>query len=137
MKAAIRRIISTAKVPLAMLLLVGSIGIFTLALPQGASADIKQTACNGFNDALGTGCGDAGGEKINSTLTTVVDIMSSIVAIISVIMIIIAGFKYVTSNGDSGSVSGAKNTIIYALVGLAVVALAQFIVKFVLSEVTG
>jgi len=40
-------------------------------------------------------------------------------------------------NVESGNVSSAKNTIIYAIIGLVVVALAQFIVQFVLQRVTG
>jgi hypothetical protein len=48
-------------------------------------------------------------------------------------MIIYGGFKYITSGGDSGNVSGAKNTLVYAIVGLIIVALAQFIVHYVLS----
>jgi hypothetical protein len=51
-------------------------------------------------------------------------------------MIIVGGLKYITSGGDSGNVSGAKNTILYAIVGLVVVALAQIIVRFVLTRVT-
>lgn len=53
---------------------------------------------------------------------------------ISVIMIIIGGFKYVMSNGDSGSVKSAKDTIMYALIGLLVAIFAQTIVSFVLSR---
>jgi hypothetical protein len=49
-------------------------------------------------------------------------------------MIIYGGFRYVTSGGNDASVSGAKNTIIYALIGLVIVALAQVIVHFVLAK---
>jgi hypothetical protein len=51
-------------------------------------------------------------------------------------MIIWGGLRYITSGGDSAKITSAKNTIIYALIGLVVVALAQFIVKFVLAKVT-
>ena len=50
-------------------------------------------------------------------------------------MIIISGFKYVTAGGDSAKVGSAKNTLIYALVGLVIAALAQFIVHFVFSVI--
>jgi hypothetical protein len=73
--------------------------------------------------------------KINSIVKTVIDLFSLIVGIVSVIMIIVGGLKYITSGGDSGNVTGAKNTILYAVIGLVVVALAQFIVRFVLSKV--
>ncbi len=72
--------------------------------------------------------------KINNTIATVINIFSWIVGITAVIMIIIGGFKYITSQGDSGNVSGAKNTILYAVIGLVIVAMAQVIVKFVLDK---
>lgn len=74
--------------------------------------------------------------SINSIIKTVVNIFSVVVGIVAVIMIIVGGFRYITSGGDSNNVSGAKNTIIYAIIGLVVVALAQFIVQFVLNKVT-
>jgi hypothetical protein len=52
-------------------------------------------------------------------------------------MIIYGGFRYITSGGESGSISSAKNTILYAIIGLIIVALAQFIVKFILAKATG
>ncbi len=74
-------------------------------------------------------------DKIQSIVTTVVNIFSIVVGIIAVIMIIFGGFKYITSGGDSGNITSAKNTIIYAIIGLVIVALAQFIVQFVLDRV--
>ena len=73
---------------------------------------------------------------INNIIHDIINIFSLVVGIISVIMIIVGGFRYITSGGASDSVSSAKNTIIYAIVGLVVVALAQFIVQFVLNKVT-
>lgn len=72
---------------------------------------------------------------VNTLLTTIINIFSLIVGVVSVIMIIIGGLKYITSGGDSGNVTGAKNTILYAIVGLVIVALAQVIVRFVLAKV--
>ena len=76
-----------------------------------------------------------GGESLASIASKVVNILSIVVGIVAVIMIIFGGFRYITSGGESGSVSGAKNTLIYAIVGLVIVALAQFIVHFVLANV--
>lgn len=67
---------------------------------------------------------------------TIVNIFTLVVGVISVIMIIIGGLKYITSTGDAGKVDSAKNTILYAVVGLVIVVLAQVIVRFVLGEVT-
>jgi uncharacterized membrane protein len=73
---------------------------------------------------------------VSGLLRTVINVFSWIVGVIAVIMIIVGGLKYITSGGDSGNVSSAKNTILYALVGLVIVALAQFIVRFVLGQAT-
>ncbi|GAC1570489.1 MAG: hypothetical protein NVS3B23_02370 [Candidatus Saccharimonadales bacterium] len=77
------------------------------------------------------------GQKVNDIIKLVINIFSLVVGVVAVIMIIVGGLKYITSGGDSGNVTGAKNTILYAIIGLVVVALAQFIVRFVLSKVTG
>lgn len=75
-------------------------------------------------------------DSVNELITNVVNIFSVIVGIIAVIMIIWGGLKYITSGGDSGNVTGAKNTILYAIIGLIIVALAQVIVRFVLGQAT-
>lgn len=72
--------------------------------------------------------------RVDVIIKRVVDIFSVVVGVVAVIMIIIGGLKYVTSGGDSGNVSGAKNTILYAIVGLIVVVLAQVVVRFVLQK---
>jgi cytochrome bd-type quinol oxidase subunit 2 len=104
------------------------------------AADIGgQLKCGSNLDASGSGCDSnvtTGSSNLNGVITDIVNIFSVIVGIVSVIMIIYGGFRYVTSGGDSGNVSSAKNTIIYAVIGLVVVALAQFIVQFVLDKVT-
>ena len=56
-----------------------------------------------------------------------------IVGIIAVIMLIIGGIKYVVSGGDSKKVTDAKNTILYAIIGLIIAFLAYAIVNFVIS----
>ena len=56
-----------------------------------------------------------------------------IVGIIAVIMLIIGGIKYVVSGGDSKKVTDAKNTVLYAIIGLVIAFLAFAIVNFVIS----
>ncbi len=75
-------------------------------------------------------------EKVNEIITLVINVFSYVVGFVAVVMIIVGGFKYITSGGDSGNVTSAKNTIMFAIVGLVIVALAQIIVKFVLQKVT-
>ena len=78
---------------------------------------------------------DTNGNGLTNLIKLVINIFSLIVGVVAVIMIIIGGLKYITSGGESGNVQGAKNTILYAVIGLIVVALAQFIVRYVLSRV--
>jgi hypothetical protein len=123
------------------------------AVPVSAQSEAKKNLCSGANLKLGAGSDESDDTGYNRSCTnpsdksgnpqkglegiiaTVVNILTVIVGIVAVVMIIIGGFKYITSGGDSGSVTSAKNTIIYAIVGLIVVALAQFIVRFVLNRV--
>jgi len=56
--------------------------------------------------------------------------------VVAVIMIIIGGFRYITSGGNDTSITSAKNTILYAVIGLVIVALAQVLVHFVLRNIT-
>lgn len=67
-------------------------------------------------------------------ITRIAQLVVYLTGVISVIMVIIGGFRYVVSGGDSSGISGAKNTIMYALVGLVVAIFAQAIVTFVLSK---
>jgi Type IV secretion system pilin len=91
---------------------------------------------DGGNVGLGNSCGNPSGneESVANIIRTVINVASAIVGAVSVVMIIIGGFKYITSGGDSNNVSGAKNTILYAIVGLVIVAFAQIIVQFVLER---
>lgn len=72
--------------------------------------------------------------RVETIVKRVVDIFSVVVGVVAVIMIIIGGLKYITSGGDSGNISSAKNTILYAIIGLIVVVLAQVVVRFVLER---
>lgn len=64
--------------------------------------------------------------------STITDVLLFIIGSISVIMIIIGGIRYVISGGDASKVTAAKNTILYAIVGIIVALLAYAIVNFVL-----
>ena len=133
MKTRIKRILASFALAVAL--------ATPLAMPSLASAEvsIEINLCDGARLQIDGDCDAAtneeGKNRINGILEDVINIFSLVVGIISVIMIIIGGLKYITSGGDSGNVTGAKNTILYAIVGLVVVALAQFIVKFVLNRV--
>lgn len=119
-----------------------------LSPPVSAQEDTIHKICGGANltfDDKAQGCNkDAEGHQTNSTdpekgidklLADALNIFSVIVGVLAVIMIIYAGFRYVTSGGNPENTKSARNTILYAIIGLVIVAFAQLIVKFVLSKV--
>ena len=71
---------------------------------------------------------------VGGVFTTVSNILLFIIGALSVIMIIIGGLRYVISGGNSTAVTSAKNTILYAVVGLIVALLAFAIINFVLGS---
>lgn len=132
-----QRFITTIRLGLATLLAGVSLGLaatapaFAQVPPTVASIDSsKQEVCQG----AGIGASCAGGDGVNRIVSTAVTLLSIVVGVAAVIMVIISGLKYVTSGGDAQKVAGAKSTLIYAIIGLAIVALAQVIVHFVLGK---
>lgn len=115
----------------------------TPAVVGAQGADVQNNLCQGADKLSLSGSTNCRGvsegseNSLNNIITQVINIFSLIVGVIAVIMIIIGGFRYITSGGDSNNVGGAKNTIIYAIVGLIIVALAQVIVRFVLGRTAG
>ena len=125
------------------------IALLTLSLMFFSTPTVLALHCNAPNlsagDAIQCGANGASGNNqdaskaannIDSTVASIINIMSAAVGIISVIMIIMAGVKFVTSSGNQERVAGARRTIVYAVIGLVVVALAQIIVRFVLDKTT-
>ncbi len=98
---------------------------------QGANLDFSGQACDPKTSASTT----QAASKVDTIIKTTLNVLTFIVGLAAVIMIIIGGLKYITSGGDSGKVSSAKDTILYAIVGLVVVAFAQIVVRFVLSKI--
>lgn len=107
--------------------------------PVAMAQEIKDNLKCGSNFSLtGGNCNtdtQEGADNVQTAIERIVNILSIIVGIVAVIMIVFGGFRYITSGGDSTKVGSAKNTIIYAIVGLVIVAFAQFIVQFVLTNI--
>ncbi|MGK2896507.1 MAG: pilin [Candidatus Saccharimonadales bacterium] len=114
-----------------------AIGLVPLALPAVADA-----ACTGTPAACAQQGADAGttGARNEGSLTTIIgnitNILLFVVGAVGVIMLIIGGLRYVLSGGDSGQTKAAKDTILYAVVGIIVALLAYAIVNFVLGQFT-
>ena len=96
----------------------------------GTPSNAKTQVLSGIGD---TG-GNCDGSGVTNIIGTVVKILGIIVGAAAIIMILVSGFRYITSAGDSNRISSAKNTLIYALIGLAVAVLAQVLVNFVIQQ---
>ncbi len=121
-------------------LLVLSVGAMTLftgfqLVPVTVAAQTPEDAVCAGLEMTGGQCGPGAETEINQTLQTAINLFSIVVGFAAVLMIIIGGFKYITSSGDTAGVNSAKNTILFAVVGLVIVALAQVIVRFVIDQV--
>ncbi len=64
---------------------------------------------------------------------TITQILLYILGIVAVIMLIWGGLRYILSGGDAKKVTDAKNTVLYAIIGLIIAFLAYAIVSFVIS----
>jgi hypothetical protein len=103
-----------------------------LADPLSQSTSAGE-ACQGASLGGSNVCSTNSGLGLGHLLKDIIDVISLVLGAVAVLMMIIGGFKFITSGGDSNKVASARNTIIYALVGLVVAALAQVLVHFVLS----
>lgn len=125
---------------LAILLLVAAFSFLPLFMSVSVQAASMNPICEGnrpsdmdedaWNNA---GCGED--KKVEDYVATVMNTVFMIVGIISVFMIIWGGVRYSISAGDAAKVAAAKNTIIFAVVGLAVSMSAFAIVRFVVAKV--
>ena len=101
-------------------------------------------SCDPSKPSLSSGvnCGGTGegqSQKLfgdGGIFTTIINVMLFIIGVLSVIMLIYGGIQYTLSSGDSGKVNNAKNTILYAIVGLIIAILSYAIVNFVLSSLS-
>lgn len=97
---------------------------------EGKSVDETPTVCrdkelNGANPLTGSG----------GIITSLANTLTIIVAIVAVIMIIVAGLKLITSGANPQDVNSAREMIIYAIVALVIAAIAQAIVRFVITKI--
>ena len=81
--------------------------------------------------------GDNSGGDLEGGIKNVVNVMLFILGAIAVIMIIIGGIRYATSGGDASQTKSAKDTILYAVIGLVVAILAYAIVNFIIGAFAG
>jgi hypothetical protein len=107
------------------------LGVGAVALPAASVS-----AINVFDQCKNNKASEvckAKDDTIGPMIQIVINILLYILGMVAVIMIVIGGIRYTTSNGDSSAIKSAKDTILYAVVGLIVAILAYSIVNFVVS----
>ncbi len=126
----------------AVLTVCGMAGIATMspaayAAPTYICPDGKPSSDGTFAGCYGGVNDDLAGRDLNTTLNIIINVIIGIVGFVAVVMMIMGGISFITSQGDSAKVTKARNTILYGVVGLVVALLAFAIVNFVLSNVFG
>lgn len=110
--------------------LIAGVGLAIAVPGQVSAADgVQEQIQKGVTAVDPGGSGD-----LEDLITTVINVLLFLIGVLSVIMIIYGGFRFVTSGGSAESVKSAKNTILYSIVGLVVAILAFAIVNFVLTS---
>jgi len=114
-----------------------------LAFAVSAALPVATTHAAGCTDKVslsnGVNCAKSDDQSqdlfgSNGVFKTITNVLLFVIGAISVIMLIIGGIRYTVSGGDSGAVTSAKNTILYAIVGIVVAILAFAVVNFVIGS---
>lgn len=116
---------------------IAAIGITTLMPTHTFADDICGNSNISPEIQAASGCSNTS-VKINDLPTVIQNILNAIIGIagvVSVVFIVVGGIQYITSTGDPGKTKKAKDTILYALIGLIVCALSFAIVNFVISQI--
>lgn len=125
----------------AIVMLVAILCCFVPAVPAAAApVDPFKDACEINKKATveSEACKVSGADPItgpNGTIAKVTRLLAYITGIAAIILMIIGGIMYILSGGDSSKVSAAKNTVLYAAIGLIIVIMAQAIIVFILNNV--
>lgn len=102
-------------------------------IPYTVLANPQNSACDGVNSVTG-GSGACTGDAFTGKIGNIVNVALYIAGALAVLVIIYSGIRYITSTGDAARIKAAKDTLIYAIVGLIVAMLAYAIVNFVIGR---
>ena len=113
------------------MLMVGLLGVFT---PAVSAANGINICSNGNENSVYCKNKNTGETQVNGIIKTIVEVLLTAVGAISIIMIVIGGIMFALSSGDAQKAAKARNTVLYAVVGLAVSLFASAIVNFVFNK---
>ena len=118
------------KILTAGMLMVGLLGVLTPAVSAANGINI----CSGNENSIYCKNKNTGETQVNGIIKTIVEVLLTAVGAISIIMIVIGGIMFALSSGDAQKAAKARNTVLYAVVGLIVSIFASAIVNFVFNR---
>ncbi len=133
MKTLLHRMITALFVFAGFFMLSGSLVAVTGS--QAVQADTVSEIREGVTGSGGSGSKNEG-KQVAVIVRTVVNILLFFIGAFAVIILVIAGFRFVGANGDANTVSSAKNTIIYSVIGIVVAFMAFALTNFVIDQLT-
>lgn len=94
----------------------------------------KDAVCEGISGISGGACTAAEANRVTDTVKVAIRIFQIIAGVVAIFMMIIAGLRFITSSGSSDGVKSARNTILYAAIGIIIVIISEAIIRFVLNR---
>jgi len=122
-----------------LMVICGMASILAMPVQDVAAVDCPKGSKNPSADTL-AGCnldtsGDHAGTAVMTRVNAAINVVLGVLGVVAVVMIILGGIQYVTSQGDAAKAAKARNTILFSIVGLIIALLAFAIVNFVLTNV--
>lgn len=117
---------------MSLAVLLGVVGVVLPATNASAVEVFKQCGSGAASNTAV--CKASGSDDLGKMVKIIVNTILVVIGMVAVIMIVVGGVRYTTSNGDSSAIKNAKDTILYACVGLVVAIMSFAIVNFVVSR---
>jgi len=108
------------------------------AMPAMAATNPFNEACKSKGAGSSAACQQNGSDPLtckNGIITKATALIGYLAGVSSIILIIVSAIMYVISNGDSSKIKSARDTLIYAVVGLVIVGVSQGLVLFILNRI--
>lgn len=109
--------------------LVLGVGVLAVASEPVSAVNVFDQCGSNPDAAVCKSTGDNAQSMIKSIINTLLYVLGAI----AIIMIVVGGIRYTLSGGDSSSIKGAKDTVLYSVIGLVVAVASYAIVNFVLG----
>ena len=119
------------KILTAGILTIGLLGVFTHVL---SAANGNDNCRHGYENSIYCKNKGSGETHVNGIKKSIVEVLLTAVGAISIIKIVIGGIMFALTSGDAQKAAKARNTVLYAVVGLAVSLFASAIVNFVFNR---